>query len=180
MQAVVQTIFTTWSKEYRGGPKAAERNRVPEAQRVPQTDLPVSDRAYLLHTSQHRFGDMPGLGRPTGADLQLIPVEQSLNIGCVWVHWLDGRLAVDYHWTGDAGMPERHTRRGVLNLLPDQWGRIRYNARISAYHTLAGWDCVDWWYEKWVVNIGLFARFEPDVFLKTESVKVHTEMDLLW
>lgn len=179
IHAVIQVIFTEWSKEFRGGPGASERNRVPEVEALP---LPVENpiaSAYLVHTVRHRFGSIPSLGRLPGPALQVHPLDEPYQAGCVQVSFEDGQLRVDYHWTPDAGMPERHTRRGVLRLAEGEWGRVRYNARISAYHTIAGYDYNDWWYEKWVFNIGLFSRLGPRLFLESELVKVHSEMDLL-
>jgi hypothetical protein len=106
MLAVVQIVVTAWSKEFRGGPKAAERNRVPEAVELPLPILPPAEPAYLVHISKHQFGSTPGGPRLAGPALQVHPAEEPLHVGCACVHWSGDGPRVDYHWTAEAGMPE--------------------------------------------------------------------------
>jgi hypothetical protein len=180
MLAVVQIIFSTWSKEYRGGPKASERNRVPEAEVVPRPAERIPEPYYLVHTSKRVFGSLPGTNRLPGPSVQVISADEPFYAGSVRIGWEGEQLRVDYHWTWDAGMPERHSRRDVLQIQPGQWGRVRYNARLSICHFPGGGDSDDWWYEKWVFNVGLFSTFREGAFIETEPVKVYSAMDRLW
>jgi hypothetical protein len=176
MLAVVQIVFTRWSKEFRGGPGATARNRVPEADEFPLPPKRPAEPSYVVHTIKHVFGSLPGIGRLPGPALQVLSAEEPFHAGCLSASWCDQqRLQVDYQWTSDAGMPARYPRRGVLTLQPGQWGRVRYNARIR----LTGHDCSAWWYEKWVFNIGLFPVLAARAFLDSEPIKIHSEMELL-
>ena len=179
MFAIVQVICTSWSKEYRGGPQAAERNQTPDEEILPRPTAPLDQPVYLVHQVQHFFGRVPLIGRLPGPPLQTHSAAEHFHRGCVQIQWNDQKLHVDYHWMSDAGMPERHSRRDVLQLEGDQWGRVFYNARISGWNSLAGFDG-SWWYEKWVFNIGLFSEFQPQVFKDTIPVKTFSQLDLLW
>jgi hypothetical protein len=179
MLAIVQIIYTSWSKEYRGGLRAAERNRTRDEEILPQPAESLDQPVYLVHTVKHQFGDVPSMGRLLGPSLQIHSAAEPIHADCVWIQWNDQRLHVDYHWTADAGMPERNTRRDVLQLERDQWGRVCYNSRISGWNSLAGFNCSDWWYEKWVFNIGLFSEFQPGRFKDSTPSKCFSQMDLL-
>jgi hypothetical protein len=170
MLGLVQIIVTTWSKEFRGGAGAVARNRVPEAESLPLPVPRLDEPAYLVHTVSHSFGSV----RRPGPTLAVQPADEPLRAGCLTVNWEQDRLSVDVEWMRGAGKPYRYPRQGVLQLAPGQWGRLRYNARMSP-----PWES-EWWYERWVSNVGFFSALDPRVFMETGPVKVHSEMAQLW
>lgn len=177
MWAVVQSITSSWSKDYRGGLRARVRNQVPEAELL---ELPAQwspDQPLIVHELDYGFfrtwDDQWSETRRVRARGESL--DEPFCLGSLWVRVEGGKLTVDYHWTAADGAPERYTRKGVLELQPGEWGRVRYNARMSR-----DWDQREWHYEKHVFNVGLFPMVDPQVFLNTEPVKLHSEMAQLW
>ena len=177
MLTIVQHITSRWSRAYRGGPRARIRNQVPEAALLEfPTEWP-GNHPLIIHELDYSFFQM---GHDQGnearhARLRGDSLGEPFGLGSVWIRNGDGKLTVDYHWTAADGAPERHTRKGVLELQPGEWGRVRYNARMSR-----DWDQREWHYEKHVFNFGLFPIVDPEVFLNTDPVKIHSEMAQLW
>jgi hypothetical protein len=172
---VVQVILSAWDKAYRGGEGATIRNRVPEALELPLSVQSMAEPSYIVHRSKHGFGDAPVYCRLRGEPLEIAPTaNKPFTCDCISAGLIKDRLHVDYTWSCAGGAPRRNSRRNVLVLERGQWGRVLYNGRHPTIST------GEWWYEKWVFNIGFFAELDPRVFLDTVPVKVHSAMDLLW
>lgn len=97
----------------------------------------------------------------------------SISVGCVRVEVSAGRAAVTYEYDYKCGgMPPRQTKPGLnlreeLTVEPGRWVRVRYNGRFSGD---------EWWYEKVVVNVGLFRRPHAGVFISTEPAGEISQM----
>ena len=174
MLPIVQVIVTTWSKEYRGSPLAAERNRIQEVETLPEPRDLSEQPGFLVHTVHHTFGAHPDL-RISQPGLRVAPWEEPLEVGCVWVLFTGDEITVDYRWTWSGGAPHRYPVRGALRLTPGEWGTVHYNGRSE-------WGCCapNWKYERWVVNIGLFREFDRRAFRERPPMKVHSQMAHLW
>jgi len=64
--------------------------------------------------------------------------------------------------------------RGIMTLVPDEWGQVRFN-----YRTSGGYDA-HWVYAQSVANIGLFVQPNPSIFLATQPTKRYANMADLW
>jgi hypothetical protein len=171
---VVQVILSAWDKAHRGGEGASTRNRAPEALGLPLPAQSMAEPSYIIHRVKHRFGDAPVYRRLPGEPMEITPMaNKPLTCDCISVGLVKDRLHVDYTWSCAGGAPRRDSRRDVLVLERGEWGHVLYNGR----HTTA--STAEWWYEKWVFNIGFFAELDPRVFLGTTPVKVHSAMELL-
>jgi hypothetical protein len=177
---VVQVIRTVWAKTFRGGEGARERNQVPEALGLPLLTAPIVVPSYLVHSSRTDFPGIPTSRRTPRETVRVQPATEPFTCGCVYPRLEDGKLSVDYQWTTTAGSPARYPRRDVLVLSPGQWGRIRYNERHSPDWSFNCWGKGEWWYEKWVFNIGLFTTLSSRLFLDTMPIKIYSAMDPLW
>jgi hypothetical protein len=71
--------------------------------------------------------------------------------GCVEVHKITGGLLVCWRYDSrDAGLPDRTRTQEDCALGLNSWARVVFNGRYSL-----DWEG-GWWYEKKVVNVGLF------------------------
>ena len=168
----IQAICTYWDKSSRGGTDASPRNRVPEAVSLPPSPSAPKPGDYVLHRSV--FTANTGFIAPTSSSLGITPYRPP-NTGGVTLSLEDDALVVAYQWDRSQGAPERcFARVDAFCLSPEQWGRVRYNGRLTDF------DNGTWWYEKWVYNVGLFSAPPPSVFVATEPLKVFTQMAHLW
>jgi len=88
---------------------------------------------------------------------------ESLVVGCVTIERTEGAVSVNFRYKAHcAGAPNRSWTRKTLVITGRQWGQIVYNGRFPY-----SWQA-DWWYEKMVINVGLFERLTPDLFIHTE------------
>ena len=60
-----------------------------------------------------------------------------------------------------AGAPPRVWAYKALSIAEGEWGQFVYNGRFSREDY--------WWYEKHVVNVGLFERLASGVFTRNEA-----------
>jgi len=167
----IQAICTCWDKSSRGGTDALPRNRVPEAVSFPPSASAPKPGEYVVHRST--FTAKNGFAAPTSS-LGVTPYCPP-NAGGITLALDDDALHVAYQWDRSQGAPERYSAKvDAFRLSPGQWGRVRYNGRLTDF------DNGTWWYEKWVYNIGLFSSPPSSVFVTTEPVKVFTQMAYLW
>jgi hypothetical protein len=132
----------------------------------------MDEPSCVVHRTKEVFGDAWMHHRLPGDPLQIAPMTGLFTCDCVSAELVKDRLHVHYTWGRAGGAPRRDSRRDVLILEKGQWGRVLYNGRHTSTSS-------DWWYEKWVFNIGFFAELDPRVFLGTTPVKVHSAMELL-
>jgi hypothetical protein len=169
----VQMIHTEWSKEYRGGQGAVERNRVPKGEVFPAVSIPNGVPLIAVHTvSRGFYKERPSFRHPrTRIDTYSMGEELTLNFIRAKV---DGQeLVVDYVWSPQIGAPERSNRRNALRLYVGEFGRLETNGRLTDF------DDGQWWYNLWIVNVGLFDDPDPTAFTTGEPAKVFREMALL-
>lgn len=154
---LVQEIRSVWTKASRGGPAAALRNSVPEAAPFPTAAArPPADR--IFHQALV-YGEANGFASPLKSEFAVSDAA-SLAVGCVKIHVSAGRLLVAYEYDHRAGgLPPRLDRPDEeITLPPGSWARVKHNGRFTGD---------EWWYEKLVVNVGLFRRPDPAAFLAT-------------
>lgn len=163
---IVQHISTWWTKASRGAPMAGVRNAVPERANVPK--LKEKDFSSVIHTIRHdeRTNFIPEEKLFTDVVFEAVRGISIQKTG-------DG-ASVDYAYTLDCGQPERGWMKKRLTAPTDQWLSIMTNGRF-----LLGWDGL-WCYEKHVVNVGLFATFDPECFLKSDPVEQFSALGDLW
>jgi len=183
--AVIQLIITGWSKSYRGGPGAEERNRVPEAELLLLPEETIPEPAFVIHSARHEFNQgevwsMFWSDRLPESPCEVRSLAEPTSLGSFKLRFHEERLHLDYTWLDDEGMPKRYSQQDLLSLSKGQWGRVRINARHSHFFTTLGWDSSEWWYEKWVLNVGLFSQRDARVFLDTQPVKTVSMMEPLW
>jgi len=71
--------------------------------------------------------------------------------GCAEVRRTEGGLQVSWRYDPrDAGLPDRAMTKGICSLGINSWARVVFNGRYSL-----DWEG-GWWYEKKVINVGLF------------------------
>lgn len=159
---LIQEIRSIWSKASRGGPAAALRNAVPEAAPFPLVRA-GSKTGPILHQSL-LYGELNGFAEPISSQVVELRSDR-ISIGCVKIEVSSEQLVVAYEYDYRCGgAPPRHSRPGV-NLKEEvvagheSWVRVKYNGRFSGE---------DWWYEKVVLNVGLFQEYEPGVFYSSK------------
>lgn len=168
----IQAICTHWDKSSRGGTDVLPRNRVPEAVSFPPPASAPKPGDYVFHRST--FTDKNGFAAPTSSSLGVTPYCPT-NTGGITLSREADALCVAYQWDRSQGAPERYSAKvEALRLSPEQWGRVRYNGRLTDF------DNGTWWYEKWVYNVGLFSVPPSSIFVTTEPVKIFTQMAHLW
>ena len=164
---LIQAVCTHWEKSARGGASAVQRNQVPEALKLPDFKSPSVPLSYVVHRVY--YSGRNGFAEPTRSTVEVLTTEPS-NLGGVSLNFDKDILTVFYQYSRSQGAPERYSRKiEALNLSLNQWGRVLYNGRHSG---MEGY----WWYEKWVYNLGLFSSPSPSVLVKTEPIKVFTQM----
>lgn len=169
-----------WTKATRGGMGAILRNGIPDA--LPFSALLTHSIAcpYLVQTVEHTnfaFNNddskvfQPRLQLPTNLD--------SFEFRGISALLISTGLEVKYEYKWEQGMPWRYsTTNEVAQLQPGQWCRVLFNGRFSSYRHNPYGEGSDW-YEKWVINVGLFLEPSPEVFLKTEPLKVYSRLAIL-
>lgn len=189
----VQEIATNWTKASRGGTGAAERNRVPEAAKLPLNANPFSSPAetypFLLHLLGYsEYTKYKVWSEFLKSDVTANESAEILNRGGVRLSFDGEVLTARYQWKRELGAPGRRTQNAAgmfvpvhhspfqkaLELKAGEWGRILFNGRHSDY------DDGRWYYSKHVFNIGLFVNPQSDVFLTSQPIKTYSKMALLW
>jgi hypothetical protein len=120
-------------------------------------------RAYSLIEHRSGFSEWCSFQDPHPTiSFETLEPGQTTRDGCVIVQKEDHRLRVRWHYTPeDAGMPLRPTKKkDIFELGLNQWGRVIYNGRFSEEEG-------GWWYNKTVLNIGLFEEVAASVFVET-------------
>ncbi|MCW3094964.1 MAG: hypothetical protein JWL77_582 [Chthonomonadaceae bacterium] len=163
---VVQQVHTYWTKAARGGENAVRRNAVPESAKLPVQRV---DRKGLI-VMHHRLTYGGDFSQPY-EKIHINPTLRPLTIGCVTIHSTDeGAIATFRYDRGCAGAPDRGWARKTMLLTANEWGQFAYNGRfVPAYDG-------NWWYEKMVVNVGLFEQLTSGLFTREEPTYRFTAM----
>jgi hypothetical protein len=82
-------------------------------------------------------------------------------------------LRVTFSYNPSCGAPNRWWAVKPFELRSGEWVRIAYNGRFSGWHN-------DWWYEKTVVNVGMFNEFSGDLFMRAEPTYRYALFSRLW
>jgi hypothetical protein len=167
---LVQKIVTIWTKKSRGSPGSIRRNSLPQAVALPLGQRNIENYALLEHTVVfHERSDFQD-PRNDLTTTDILDIHRALRIGCVLVERERLGLRVGWKYDGsDAGIPDRSkTPQGAVNVGLNSWARVVYNGRFSL-----DWEG-GWWYEKKIVNVGLFTQAVDSVFVNsTPYVAIH-------
>jgi hypothetical protein len=188
---VVQEIYTSWTKASRGGAQAAERNRTPEAMRLP-LELAQADPIRVFY-HQVRFLERTGFQQPherVAVDTFVYP-----EYGCTTVEHSTDAVWLTYaystarggapnrepspwmqcaHSIAQGSEPEPQLRQRRLRAPLGHWVQVRENGRFAP-----AWDG-DWWYQKVVVNAGLFESLSEGLFTAISPLEQYSAMADLW
>jgi hypothetical protein len=169
-QVIIQSICTTWTKTSRGGTGATRRNSTPDAYTLPDSALHISNAVFLLHTVNYR--EQNDFQQP-GETVEQKERSNPFRYNCLKLSLTEDILDVTLEWERSEGAPKRHAfpRTGFC-VQNGQWGRVLYNLR-------AAWEG-NWVYKKHVLNIGLFPRSAPGIFLEGVPVHIYRDMAQLW
>ena len=169
---VLQQIHTIWTKKSRGGPGAVQRNAVPEVAKIPLQQVRSSDVSLLLH--RLTYHEREGFSHPHERLEENLSVKP-LQIGCMTIDYGEGILIASFRYTRECGgAPERGWMRKTLQIGLNEWGQIVFNGRFSP-----AWEG-DWWYEKTVVNMGLFDQPSNSVFTRSQPTYRYAAMSHLY
>lgn len=158
---IIQRISTDWTKQSRGSPGAIKRNSTPQALTLPLEELPPGGCSFIEHSSS--FSERRDFEDPRPSiSFENFVLERPMRFGGVLVQRDAGRVRVSWNYTSeDAGMPLRPQKKNdAFELALNQWGRVIYNGRFNGEGEI-------WWYQKSVLNVGLFARAAAAVFVET-------------
>ncbi len=170
---LIQAISTEWTKTSRGGSNATRRNGVPEQLAIPVTFDPASTSGVMLHRVGYSEGNGFLVPHLDWIAVQAVPEEGIRYNNFLVLHPSDGSLRITCEWGNLPGAPKRYPARVQTALEPDQWMRLRYNARLSRGEGL-------WVYEKWIFNIAVLRTLSSRIFLDTEPSEIRSEMADLW
>jgi len=172
---LIQRIMTVWTKKSRGAPGSVRRNAVPDAVILPLRRFPQNDFVLLEH--QITFHENTGFENPSEAAsvLQSLGEQNAKRYGCVNVHSTVDGLQISWNYEPlDAGLPDRTRANWTSSLSLNRWVRVTYNGRYSL-----DWEG-GWWYEKKVVNIGLFDNPTERVFLEANPIMILDRTAILY
>lgn len=169
--AVIQSIYTIWTKASRGGELAAVRNHTPLALELATSPALTTNENVHLHKVIYRERDrfehpwekweQRAEVMPFRFDLLAFLLEEQ-------------RLRVVLEWERSEGAPRRPVfPRPEFTLLPGQWLRVTYNLRSGEH-----WG---WRYDKRVFDVGFFEPASSRrVFLEGEPTHVYESLAQLW
>jgi hypothetical protein len=168
---VVQQITARWTKATRGAARAARRNAVPEVARLPMEGVDKPSVAVLQHALL--YDERIDFSQPND-EIVINPPDRPLKVGCVRIaptaNWVIATFEYDRVVCGD---PERGRDRKELVVAVGQWAQFAYNGRF-------GLSPDEWRYEKTVVNVGLFPRLRPSLFVQTPPTFVFSSIGRLF
>ena len=153
---VVQEICTSWTKASRGGENAAARNAVPKVVTLPVQQI-TEDNIVLIH---HRLAYEEENGFSPREKIHINPTMRPFAVGGVTIGYSEDEANAVFRYDRGCGAPDRSWARKTIHMPVGTWGQIAYNGRFNA-----GWDG-PWYYEKTVINVGIFQRLVPGVFTK--------------
>ena len=170
----IQEIRTTWTKQSRGGSGAVARNRVPEELPLPEV-LTIKDCPTVLYHKQW-YKEQEDIFSLCKTDFE-VSKTLSFNLNGISIARTDDGLRTYWEYHRDMGAPPRSSKsQAALVLEANQWGRVLYNGRHSPDH----YDNSDWWYDRWVFNVGIFWKPTVDVFIASPPVKIFSQIAQLW
>ncbi len=120
-RVIVQSVVIVWTKATRGAPRAHERAALPRAFAVPFSD------AVYLHDTIAMYEREDFRPRRTQTSERRVPS----NDGALQFHFADNTLTVGFFpfW----GQPKRRGQRDLAQLSPNDYARLRSNARHTSY-----------------------------------------------
>lgn len=154
---VVQEIKTYWTKTSRGGIKAVERNTVPEAIKIPIDRIQEKEIKIIHH--QILFSEEIGFNQLRDRII-LNSTLNPISLGGVSITHNKETVWTEFEYSTICGAPDRGRVKKTLKTNINEWAQIIYNGRFSS-----SWTAL-WWYEKKVVNAGLFEHLSANVFIK--------------
>lgn len=167
---LIQEIRSVWSKAARGGAAAVLRNSVAES--APFSITSSKPATHKITRQLLVYAEANDFAEPIKSEV-VESEAAAITIGCVKIEILDNGCLVAYEYDYKCGgLPPRRNRAGVslreeMVVEPGCWVRVRYNGRFRGD---------EWWYEKVVVNVGMFEKPDADVFTLTEPVNEISQM----
>ncbi len=157
---IVQRIATHWTKASRGGANAGRRNSVMEVARVPVERIQEANPTLVEHILGYDESENYHSPRE---QIRLNSTVRPIAAGCVAITFTDDTLFATFRYDmGCGGAPDRSWIHKSLRVPLNRWGQIVYNGRF-----VPGW-AGDWWYEKHVVNAGIFDLLKPGIFTHSD------------
>ena len=168
----IQLISLQWDKLCRGAPYTTQRNRMAQADVLPDAFYNNGAAAFTIHYSG-LWQDQGGINKVS--DYVKRKFDRSkIRVGAVEIIREDEGYRIDYHYAWHGGCPPRQkydvqTRHYVslcetaMILRPGEYGRVIYNGRFQNYE-----DC---YYKLEIINIindsggnsvEVFVNREPD------------------
>ncbi|GAB3668658.1 hypothetical protein GCM10027589_35300 [Actinocorallia lasiicapitis] len=145
MDVVVQWVRTSWSKNARGGPEAAVRNRAPSAFPLPEQGAPLLHEVVLEESDAFRPRGSHRPEPPGRAILDLREQDGGLRV-----------MVVPNRW----GAPRERRRPPAVRLARGAWLRWQINYRF------VGASSGHWFYRLDTFNIA-HGPAAPELFLGT-------------
>jgi hypothetical protein len=180
MSIYIQSIITSWDKEYRGGEKAAIRNGIPDSFELPIDVFvrPNEDKVFIHEVRSFWYNDFMTTGK-------VYPIESSeVKLQGVLIKTSKENIQVYFKYSvHDCGKPyrSRYDNTGTLTMLEEkaftlnknEYGRVVFNGRYTDL------DSGNWWYEKKVYNIIDLDKAKKDIFIRNNPLKVYEQMAVL-
>ena len=150
---IIQKVKVEWTKASRGGSGAEERNKVPEAFRLPIEVVQVRD--FIFHT----VGCLESNAFACEADFETVVAPDRPDTLPLKIQWSAGVVETRFIWSkNECGAPRRNSH-SLFQLQPGQWGRFICNGRFSK-----DWDISEWTYHKTVFNVAYVSEYDRDLF----------------
>jgi hypothetical protein len=167
---IVQIIRSYWTKASRGAPGSIARNTVPECLPIPLQQVNAQGIRVLYH--EIVFKEATGFQTPD----ERISIDPAIypRHGCTTVERIAKTVCANYKYHHCGGAPDRSSLKRVVKADVGNWIQIRENGRFSPT-----WEG-DWWYQKIVVNAGLFDNIVAEQFINTSPIEVFSAMADLW
>lgn len=161
---VIQEIHTRWDKTstYRSD---LYRGEVPETIPLP-IEMDPQKRTDFLH---HIVLPWSKVKEQTSSTLPTKPFE----VGCLILYPGAQSVKVECRYTRKIGAPVRYWMDRDFELVENEWLQVIYNGRFTGYDDYH-------WYEKQVINVGLFSQPTPTTLMERQPTHRFSAMSLLY
>lgn len=141
--------------------------RAPETACLPLAGVELCGEPVLYHVMGD-YSMTPERIAPASLDIPLL-------IGGVTItHPQEQEVRVEFGYTARCGAPVREWASQTFLIVPGEWAQIRYNGRFA--HGYADYQ----YYEKTVVNVGLFSELSETLFLDSKPTYRYSMISDLW
>ncbi len=167
-KVVVQEIVITWSKASQGGLEAAKRNAVPQAFPLPLDKADKVDWFLFEHQAFYHERDEFTTPSEYGGSYRFGPV---FNVKHLNLEFTEDIVSVVWAHESPLGRGTKYVypQKRLFTLQAEEWGKIVYNHKASHI-----------WYQKTVINVGVFIKVDPNVFTQRESTHTFNNIAQLY